>query len=272
MKRWIYLASLVLGGAIGTALVHRGDPPTSRSDAMERASDANGNLTRAPEGVGAKISRLISSESPATSGSMPINKALDVLFSERKSPMRTRAFLKSRIQMMTTEQLTQTVLAGEVQSPAEIDEVARRLARENPEGTFDHLEAGEIRVYGVENSYIFVDALLQTWSDADAMAVMQRLKKMKRGGSQQDFSLRFSTYWTKIDPSAAARNFDDLIYLRNMQVRADMAFTENTYAEEIVSSWKRKDENAMRDYIAGLPAGSKKGSFEKAVGKLESPK
>ena len=186
--------------------------------------------------------------------------------------MRTRAFLKSRIQMMTTEQLAQAVLAGDVQSPAEIDEAARRLAKEDPEGTFNQLEAGNIRVYGMENHYTFVDALLQTWGDADAVAVMRRLKKMKRGGAQQDYSLRFSSYWTKIDPSAAARNFDDLIYLRNMQDRGTMVFTDNTYAEEIVRSWKRKNENGMRDYIAELPAGGRKEALEQAMRKLENPK
>lgn len=272
MRKWIYLAFLVLGGVIGTALVHREKWQLRTLVPAGKSATVEGKFPRAPEGVGAKISRMISAESPAMSGSVPINKALDVLFAERKSPMRTRAFLKSRIQMMTTGQLTQAVLAGDVQSPAEIDEVARRLAKEDPEGTFNHLEAGDIRVYGMENFYTFLDALLQTWSDTDAVAVMQRLQKMKRGGSQQDFSLRFSTYWTKIDPSAAARNFDDLIYLRNMQVRADMAFTENTYAEEIVRSWKRKDENTMLDYIAGLPTGGRKEALEKAVKKLEERK
>lgn len=272
MRKWIYLASLAVGGCIGTVLVPRGDQQTQAPAPAENAATMYGKLNRAPEGVGAKISRLISSESPAMDGNAPVNKALDALFAERKSPLRTRAFLKSRIQMMTTGQLTQALLAGEVQSPAEIDEVARRLAKEDPEGTFDHLEAGNIRVNGMENHHTFVNALLQTWGDADAMAVMRRLKKMKRGGAQQDYSLRFSSYWTKIDPSAAARNFDELIYLRNLQVRADLAFTENTYADEIVKSWQRKDENAMLDYIAELPVGGKKEALEKAVRKLENPK
>jgi len=272
MKKWIYLASLVLGVVIGTALVHRGAHSSPASVRAKEGSAADGGTGRAREGVGARISRMISAGSPAMDEGVPVNKALDILFAERKSPMRTRAFLKSRIQMMTTGQLAQAVLAGDVQSPAEIDEAARRLAKEDPEGTFDHLEAGNIRVYGMENQYTFVDALLQTWGDADAMAVMRRLKKMKRGGTQQDYSLRFSSYWTKIDPPAAAGNFEDLIYLRNMQDQGNMIFTDNTYAGEIVRSWKQKDEKAMRNYIAELPAGGKKEALEKAVRNLENPK
>ncbi|GAA5129449.1 hypothetical protein JIN84_03360 [Luteolibacter yonseiensis] len=95
---------------------------------------------------------------------------------------------------------------------------------------------------------------------------------MKRGGSQQDFSLRFSSCWTKIDPVAAAENFDDLIYLRNMQDQGAMVFTGNAYSGEIVRSWKRKDENAMGAYITALPAGEKRVTFEKAVGELEESK
>jgi len=99
--------------------------------------------------------------------------------------MRTRAFLKNRIQMMTSDQLTQAMLSGDVQSPAELKEVAQRLAKEDPEGRSTALKALQLRIYGMENSYTFVDALLQTWADADAVAVMNRLKKMKRGGASR---------------------------------------------------------------------------------------
>lgn len=52
----------------------------------------------------------------------------------------------------------------------------------------------------------------------------------------------------------------------------DLAFTENSYAEEIVRSWKAKGENAVRNYIAELLAGGTKEALEKAMEKLENPK
>ncbi|MEO5714323.1 MAG: hypothetical protein ABIT37_12620 [Luteolibacter sp.] len=270
MKIPVYAAALLLGGLIGTVLVRAVIPSQGGSTGSETTGSRK--TARIPEPVGVSISRMISSESAAMDESVPINKALDVLFAERKSPMRTRAFLKNRIQMMTTDQLTQALMNGDVQSPAELREVAQRLAKEDPEGTFSHLVAQELRVYGMENTYTFVDALLQIWGDSDAVAVMNRLKMMKRGGSQQDFSLRFSGYWAKIDPAAAARNFDDLIYLRNMQDRGDMVFTDNSYAGEIVKSWKQKDEDTMREYIANLPAGREKNVLDSALKKLDEPK
>lgn len=270
MKAWIYVAALSLGLLIGNLLIH--SPDSAQGGLRNSQITEAARPARPPEPVGVSISRMISAETTAMGEDVPINKALDVLFAERKSPMRTRAFLKNRIQMMTTDQLIQAMLSGDVQSPAELKEIAQRLAKEDPEGTFNRLEAQEIRIYGMENNYTFVDALLQTWADADAVAVMSRLKKMKRGGSQQDTSLRFSGYWAMIDPAAAARNFKDLIYLRNMQVQGDMDFTDQRYAEEIVKSWKQKDEDGMRDYVQKLPAGREKNALEKAVKKLDEPK
>jgi hypothetical protein len=266
-RTWVYFSALLLGIGLGTILVGARDARGFHFADAGRNQASASQSGHVPEAVGVRIGRLISGVSPAMQESVPINKALDLLFAERKSPLRTRAFLKSRIQMMTTEQLTQALTSGEVRSTAELAEIARRLAKEDPEGTFNRLEAGDLGFSRLENLYSFVDALLQTWGDTDAAAVLERLKKMKRGGSQQDYSLRFSGYWTKIDPAAAARNFDDLIYLRNMQDRGDMVFTDNSYAEEIVRSWQQKDGKAMEDYIGALPEGRKKEALEKAVKK-----
>lgn len=268
MKSSIYAASLFLGLAIGTILVRSKDLYRSES-IRSTASPSAEKVHRPPEQTGVSISRMISAETPAINEDMPINKALDVLFAERKSPMRTRAFLKSRIEMMTTDQLTRALMNGDVQSTAELKEVAQRLAKEDPEGTFTLLESQELRIYGMENIYTFVDALLQTWSNHDAVAVMNRLKKMKRGGSQQDFSLRFSDYWAKVDPAAAARNFSDLIYLRNMQDQGDMVFTHKQYAGSIVKSWQQTDENSLRAHVKNLPIGRERDAFETALKNLD---
>ena len=273
MKNWIYLGALLLGVVIGTSLLRATDGFASRRMALDDSvKTVSVKAARVPESVGVRIGRMISAETPAMNEDMPLNKAMDLLFAERKSPMRTRAFLKNRIQMMTMDQLVQALKNGEIQTKAEIDEAARRLAREDPEGTFNHMTADDFRLSGMDNYYTFSDGLTQTWADTDAPAVMARLQKMTRGGAQQDMSLRFSGYWAKIDPEAAAHHFDDLIYLRNMQDQGAMVFTDNSYAEQIVKSWKQKDEMAMREYIGKLPDGRERKSLERAVKKLDTPK
>jgi hypothetical protein len=273
MKNWIYAGALLLGVVIGTSLVHTTDGAAIQRTASDDSVTAvNGKAARAPEPVGVRIGRLISAETTAMNEDMPLNKATDVLFAERKSPMRTRAFLKNRIQMMTTDQLYQALMNAEVQTKAELEEAARRLATEDPEGVFNHFVSDEFRLSGMDNVYTFMDRMLQTWADVDAPAVMAGLQKMTRGGSQQDMSLRFSGYWAKIDPEAAARHFNDLVYLRNMQDQGAMVFTDNPFAEQIVKSWKQKDEAAMREYIGKLPGGREREALEKAAEKLDTSK
>ncbi len=268
MKSAIYIAAMLLGAAIGTALVRTSDRSSIGMDARDGSSlSMIEKSSRPPEAVGVRVSRMISAATPAMREDIPIDKATDLLFAERKSPMRTRAFLKNRIQTMTREQLVQSFMNGEIQTMEEIEEGTRRLASDDPELTFNQLASGDLKLYGMDNIYKFTDTLLQTWADVDAPAVMTRLQKMERGGSQQDTSLRFSKYWAKIDPAAAARNFSDLIYLRNMQDQGDMIFTDKRYADEIVKSWKQKDEEAMRKYIADLPAGRERAALEAAAGK-----
>lgn len=271
MKYGIYLLALGLGLLIGSVLVRTRDHFSAGLTASQNSATAmTEKPRRAPEAVGVKISRMISAETRAMNESMPLDKATDVLFTELKSPLRTRAFLKSRVQMMTTDQLIQALMNGEVQTKAELEEVARRLAKEDPEGAYDHLEALDLRFYGMANLYTFIDSLQQTWADADAPALLARLKKMKRGGAQQDNSLRFSSYWAKIDPQAAVRHFSDLVYLRNMQDQGAMVFTDDKYAGEIVKSWQQRDEETMRTYIANLPAGKERSALEAAVKKLDA--
>jgi len=273
MKIWIYAASMLLGALMGTALVRTvGDLSGSRASAADRADAARKKSARGPEPIGVRIGRMIAAETPAMDENVPINDALEILFNEKKSPLRTRAFLKSRIQTMTRDQLKQALMNGEIQTDSEIREAARRLTNEDPDGTFNDLNSHVYKLWGMDNRYAFIDTMLQTSADADAPAVMRRLQQMKRGGSQMDHSLRFSNYWANVDPAAAARNFSDLVYLRNMSVQGTTVFTDKTYAESIVTSWKRKDEEAMRAYIGNLPPGKERDAFESALKKHDAPK
>jgi hypothetical protein len=273
MKIWIYAASLFLGALMGTTLFRTvGDLSGSRTSAADTADAVRIKSARGPEPVGVRIGRMIAAETTAMNENVPINDAVGIFFSEKKSPLRTRAFLKSRIQTMTRDQLRQALMSGEIQTESEIRETARRLTNEDPDGTFKDLNSQSYKLSGMDNLYAFIDTMLQTSADADAPAMMRRLQQMKRGGSQQDQSLRFSNYWASVDPAAAARNFNDLVYLRNMADQGAMVFTDKTFAENIVASWKRKDEKAMRAYIWDMPPGRERDAFESALKKHDAPK
>ena len=269
MKYWIYLSALTLGIGIGWLLFHSTSDSLHRHGPLEHELSPTNRTVSRSEPNTAGMRRLILSETEAMDEKVPLDKALEMLSSQRKSPLRVRAFLKSRIQWMTTDQLNQALMNGEIQTRAELQEAIRRLAREDPEGTFNHLEAQHYPMQSMDNIYIVIDGLLQTWADTDAPAVMARLQKMKRGGSQQDMSLRFSDYWAKINPAEAADHFNDLIYLRNMQNQGTMVFTDDAYARRIVQSWQEKDESAMRHYIAALSPGEEKNAFENALKNLK---
>lgn len=271
MKAWIYGGSLLLGLAIGGMI--GGARDWGMATPGTRAGKAAPSKTaRSPETLETTVTRMVSSASPAMKENVPLDQAIDILVAERKSPLRTRAFLNSRIQAMTSAQLTQALANGEVQTEAELREAARRLTAEDPEGTFTYMEKQAFRLRGMENMYTFLDTMLHTWADADAPAVMARLQKMSRGGSQQDWSLRFSDYWAGIDPAAAAANFDALVYLRNMATQGDMIFSDRSYAEKIVRSWTQRDEEGMNRYLKDLPAGPRRDALEKAAKALTASK
>ncbi|RYD33495.1 MAG: hypothetical protein EOP87_10895 [Verrucomicrobiaceae bacterium] len=259
--------ALATGAGIGFLLVHL--TTAEPQAAGESISAGDMRSPRMPETVAAVTDRLISAASPAMEEGRPINSGLDLLFAERKSPMRTRAFLNSRIQMMTPDQLLRILMNGDVRSQPELEAIARRLARENPEATFDLYNAGRLQLYGMESIYTFTDNFLRTWGETSTDAVISRLAKMKRGGSQQDLTLRFSDHLARTNPEAAARDFTRIVYLRNMQDTGDMTFTHDRFAAEILRSWSTKDEAGMRGFVEGLPPSSpERATFDRAAKKL----
>lgn len=55
-----------------------------------------------------------------------------------------------------------------------------------------------------------------------------------------------------------------MVYLRNMNQKQN-DFSGVQFARQIVNSWKQKDPEALKDYVAGLPEGAKRTSFEQAL-------
>jgi hypothetical protein len=122
----------------------------------------------------------------------------------------------------------------------------------------------------MDRLYAFLDTLLQTWGDQDAPAVLERLKGMARGGCQQDSSLRFSDHLARTNPAIAARHFKDIIPLRNMDDFGKMALNDRTYARKIVDSWMKSDAPALREFVAGLPGGRERETFESVLAEVQT--
>ena len=268
MKRpfFIYTASVMVGAAVAFAVLHlvrTGSKPDARSEARDPRTVVSARSGDDPKE--ARVRHLLIAESPAMDEKVGFRDAVDQLFGERRSPLRTRAFLKSRIQLMSRDQLVLAMMDGQVDTLSEIREATRRLTLEDPQDTFTLYEKQQLRFRTMDRLYAFLDTHLQTWGDRDAPAVLARLKKMNRGGSQQDSSLRFTDYLAKTNPAVAARHFTDIVHLRNMDDFGKMVLNDGAYARKVTESWLRTDEPGMRAFVAGLAAGREREAFEKAM-------
>ncbi|MBB5349957.1 hypothetical protein HNR46_000178 [Haloferula luteola] len=270
-RRWIFAASAGLGVLVGGAWLR---PWSALRSAMptERIEDVRGQDpgSRSSSPVAA-FRRLLRDQSPSMDEGISMKIAAQQLADEKRSPLRTRAFLRSKIAFMDHDQLVMEMMDGDIDTLPEIREAARRLTQEDPQGTFTAFEKGLFRLNTMEKLYAFLDTLLQTWTDQDAPAVMNRLKGMKRGGAQQDASLRFSDYWARTKPDEAAESFSDLIYLRNMDDFGHMDFNEVEYARKIVESWSQRDLAALVTFVDRLPRGRVKLAFDEAMASTPRP-
>ena len=271
MKRsyFIYAASVATGALIALAVLRlpAGRPPSSAGDGRESPPVAARGIDSAME---AGVRHLLREESAALDERVAFRDAVDQLFGDRRSPLRTRAFLKSRIHLMGRDQLVLAMMDGEIDTLSEIREATRRLTLEDPQDTFTHYEKLHFRFRTMDRLYAFLDTHLQTWGDHDAPAVLARLKGMARGGSQQDSSLRFSDHLARTNPAMAARHFKDIIPLRNMDDFGKMALNDRAYARRIVDSWMKRDEPAMREFVAGLPEGRERETFESVLAEVQA--
>lgn len=268
MKVWIYYTlALLLGIIFGTIALRLLAPAGQNTgSALQETSAANQKQTRKIESHGARINRLLTDQSPSLSESIPLDEAYELLFSEKKSPLRSSAFLKHRIYLMTREQLEQALANGEIQTKAEITEAAARLTREDLAATFQNRLTFKYKLYGMPNVVTFIESMQKTAANEDPLKMLSSLQGLKRGGVQQYNSLRFSHHWAATDPAAAVEHFDSLVYLRNQSAK-ELQFTGKKYAAEIVKSWREKDPEALQNYVANLPEGEKRTSFELALKK-----
>ena len=118
--------------------------------------------------------------------------------------------------------------------------------------------------------YAFRDSLVRTAADIDPEMVLEKLKGMRRGGSQMDNSLFFSKYWAEKDPRAAAGHFADLVKLRNMRMDASPDMPDEAFANMIMKSWTEKAPGEAEEYVSALPDGPTKKALAAAL-PLASP-
>ncbi|GAA5481397.1 hypothetical protein [Haloferula sargassicola] len=268
-KGLILTACAILGFGVGLAVLQPWEPPTKAGDSDPPSSAAKPAPSADSPGPETAFGRLVRQGSPNLL-SASTRDAAQALADEKRSPLRTRAFLRTKIELMDHDQLVLEMMDGDIDTLPEIRAATRRLTLEDPEGTFTAYERGLYRLNTMEKLYAFLDTLLHTWTDADAPALLSRLKAMKRGGSQQDASLRFSDYWAGTQPEAAAQYFTDLISIRNMDDFGRMAFNEQGYARKIAEAWQRTDEEGLREFVSRLPKGSTKTAFGSAIKDMEA--
>lgn len=255
MKWVIYCVAVMLGLMLGRALLSNSHEVEEKAPLSQRSPTNKRSASRA---IPSRISWLLQDESSSLNTHVSYKDSVRILHEKKRSPIRTRTFLGHRIHLVSREQLIQALSNGEIRTPNELAEAARRLVREDREGTFDLIEQGEIYYGGMDNLYAFTNAAYWTWVKIDAPSLVERVKKLKRGGSQQDRSLRISSYWAQQYPEEAVKRYDELVRLRNMKDMGSVDLTNDAYANQIVRSWIKKDKEGMKSYILNLPLGRKR--------------
>ncbi len=207
---------------------------------------------------------LIKNSSEALQGEKPFEGLARDIDRERRSPLRTSAFLKLHIAAHDTATLVAILREGGLGTSGELEEVATRLVREDPELAFSLFYENKIRFRTMEDLYAFSNRMLETWvREGDPEDFLKRLSALPRGGSQMDSALRFSKLWAENAPNVAAENFDELVRLRNFRMSADGTTTDNEFANVLVSAWSKKDENELRQFVLKNPESPLGNAFRK---------
>lgn len=265
MRIVIYAASLAIGLVLGT-LIFRNVPGVgatpSESEGMRESFGKTSIRSGASSAV--RADRMILRTSRALNHQVPLDEATMLLLEERKSPMRTRAFLKKRVHLMNLFELNEAFMNGEIQGAAEIREAARRIMSEDPDLGFKNFREG-YQFDSLQNRFEFSDAMLQLVTDDNesALAMMRRLQAMDRGGRRNYLSMWLSRYWAQKDPAVAVTHFDELIRIKGILYGRDYLYEE--YSADLVRSWMPKDEEGMRAYVSALPSGRKRDALSKAI-------
>lgn len=261
---FIYAMAVALGAAVGRLLVP--SPGENHGSTSEVAvAGARASARQHQSGRAWRIQRLLAVESGVLRRDITFKEARSKLDSEDRSPLRLRSFIDHRVHFLSKDQLVRALAVGELTSTEDLAEAARRLVHEDRHVAFDVYMKRAFRPRTMEQVYAYVHSMLWHWVRKEPESLLKRIQGMSRGGSQQDTSLTFSSYWANHDPAAAARHFNELVILRNMYDHKQGEMTSASYSRTVVDAWLKKDADAVRAYVASLPEGGKKKHFQNAL-------
>jgi len=73
----------------------------------------------------------------------------------------------------------------------------------------------------------------------------------------------FSKEWAYRQPEQAANHFEELVRLRNMQGSSrDVELPYDTFANELIEPWLKKDPQAAESFVRDYPRGLAKDALE----------
>jgi len=272
VKYLIYITAILTGLLLGQLFFASKAPNQSKDSDLNPLGSRTERSRRPHDNYSQQITEALLNESSVFDKNVSFKDAEAMLTKNRSSPIRHASFLAHRVHLMSSDQLIEALKLGNIQTHSELAEAAKRLTEENPHLLYDLYEQHKIRCGGLEHYYTFSNSMMRTWIKKDPVSLLGRIKKLKRGGAQQDASLRFSRFWAQHAPATAAQKFSDLVYLRNLSGRGSSEFTGTAYARDIVNSWHHKDPEALTAFIKDLPPGQQKTTFEQALKKINPKK
>lgn len=261
MKWSIYFLAALLGSYFGSLFLPEDTPRELEPEEVVKHNTRYRSYSPSSQ----RVSRYLSDNAGKLEQIESFKELTLEMAEEQRSPLRMRSILGLRIRQMSVDELTDRLKTGEIRTGKEFIEAGHHLTELDPDLVFELRASHSIQFGTLDNFYAFDNAMIDVFVQRDPKDLLVKLQSMQRGGSQQDTSLRFSKQWAWHDPAAAAEHFDDLVYLRNMEIRGDAQLRPDgeKFANILMRSWKRKDPEALASYINDMEEGQTKEIFLK---------
>lgn len=248
-------AGLVLGLTLGSVLSHsffssgNVSPTTPQSSQAAKSSNQrNGIFLPATHPVRRDLRALRESSNYATT-------ATDHLRQER-SPFRFDALLELQLEDGDFDLWEQRLASGEITTPDEYTRIAAWLAREDPQRALSLYFEYKIQFNTLDNRVAYLFSMLSTIASiGQSELVLEEVRKLPRGGTQQYHSYYLSRAWAEAYPAQAAQHFEELVSLRNLEPDRAAELNYKRYSKNIMSSWVKKNSEEARIFAENYPEG-----------------
>lgn len=188
------------------------------------------------------------------------------LYRDLKSPLRASSLLDYHLYDSSFDELEELLNSRQFRNLDLIDELGRRLAKDDPERALKVLlHDRNYRLNNMDEFYAFRNGLLQAIAWSAPEKGLASLQALDRGGVQMDNSLYFSGQWAHSDPAGAAKHFEELVTLRNMTMSREHNLPRDHYAKQLMKVWVKKDREAAQSYVEDLPEGATQETLAKAL-------